>query len=248
MVEILTDNALGKTRHGFFTRKGGKSSGVFEGLNCGTGSSDDAAIVADNRAVVAESFDVLPEYLLSLHQIHSPDVVSVTEPWKNERPKADALVTDRPGLALGVLTADCAPVLFSDGKVIGAAHAGWKGALYGVLSNTIDAMCALGARRDQITAVVGPCISQRNYEVGQEFFENFYDLDPDYSRFFVNGATDKYHFDLPGFVLQQLRDQGVSAGWIGHCTYADPARFYSYRRSTHQNDPDSGRQISVIRL
>ena len=190
------------------------------------------------------------EALVSVHQVHSPDVVTVTAPLA-DRPRADAMVTATPGLALAVLTADCQPVLFADAKagVIGAAHAGWKGARDGVMEATLDAMEALGAQRGQVTAVIGPCISQTAYEVGQEFFESLTDEAPDARRFFVNGNGDRYLFDLPSYGLWRLREAGVGhADWTRHCTYRDPARFYSYRRTTHAGEADYGRQISVIRL
>jgi len=249
MLEIITSNALAP-RHGFFTRKGGASSGIFAGLNCGTGSSDQAEIVAINRARVADAMGLGVEALVSVHQVHSPNVVTVTAPLA-ERPRADAMATATPGLALAVLTADCQPVLFADAKagVIGAAHAGWKGARDGVIEATLDAMEALGARRGDITAVIGPCISQTAYEVGQEFFESFTDDAPEAQRFFVNGNGDRYLFDLPSYGLWRLREAGVGhADWTRHCTYRDPARFYSYRRTTHAGEADYGRQISVIRL
>ncbi len=249
MLEIITSDAL-LPRHGFFTRKGGASSGIFAGLNCGTGSSDQAEIVAINRARVAEAMGLPVEALVSVHQVHSPDVVTVTAPL-SDKPRADAMVTATPGLALAVLTADCQPVLFADAAagVIGAAHAGWKGAQGGVLEATLDAMEALGARRGKIAAVIGPCISQPAYEVGQEFFENFTDDAPETRRFFINGAGDRYLFDLPSYGLWRLREAGVGhAEWTRHCTYGDPARFYSYRRTTHAGEVDYGRLISVIRL
>lgn len=249
MLEIITSDALAP-RHGFFTRKGGASSGIFAGLNCGTGSSDQAEIVAINRARVADAMGLGVDALVSVHQVHSPDVVTVTAPLA-DRPRADAMVTATPGLALAVLTADCQPVLFADAKagVIGAAHAGWKGARDGVMEATLDAMEALGARRGQVTAVIGPCISQTAYEVGQEFFESFTDEAPEARRFFVNGNGDRYLFDLPSYGLWRLREAGVGhADWTRHCTYRDPARFYSYRRTTHAGEADYGRQISVIRL
>jgi hypothetical protein len=249
MLEIITSDAFAP-RHGFFTRKGGASSGIFAGLNCGTGSSDQAEIVAINRARVADAMGLGVEALVSVHQVHSPDVVTVTAPLA-DRPRADAMVTATPGLALAVLTADCQPVLFADAKagVIGAAHAGWKGARDGVMEATLGAMEALGARRGAITAVIGPCISQTAYEVGQEFFESFTDEAPEAQRFFVNGNGDRYLFDLPSYGLWRLREAGVGhADWTRHCTYRDPARFYSYRRTTHAGEADYGRQISVIRL
>lgn len=249
MLEIITSDAL-SPRHGFFTRKGGASSGIFAGLNCGTGSSDQAEIVAINRGRVADAMGLGVEALVSVHQVHSPDVVTVTAPLA-DRPRADAMVTATPGLALAILTADCQPVLFADAKagVIGAAHAGWKGARDGVMEATLDAMEALGAQRGQVTAVIGPCISQTAYEVGQEFFESLTDEAPDARRFFVNGNGDRYLFDLPSYGLWRLREAGVGhADWTRHCTYRDPARFYSYRRTTHAGEADYGRQISVIRL
>ena len=251
-LNFLTDPALKPARHGFFTREFGVSDGIYAGLNCGTGSSDDPALVKINRARVAQAAGLPTDALLSLHQIHSADVVEVTEPeWQGERPKADAMVTKNPRIGLGILTADCAPVLFSDpnAKIVGAAHAGWKGAMNGVTDNTIDAMIRLGADRENIAATVGPCISQAAYEVGQEFFETFADEDPDYTRFFINGKDGKMQFDLPSFVLHRLRSVGIkTAEWVGECTYTTPRKFYSYRRTTHAAEPDYGRQISVIRL
>lgn len=249
-LEILTADSLAPMRHGFFTRKGGASSGVFAGLNCGTGSSDQTEIVSINRTRVAEALGIAQTHLLGVHQIHSGDVVVAHEP-QNSRPRADALVTDRPGLALSVLTADCQPVLFADPKagVIGAAHAGWKGAQAGVLESTIDAMVTLGAGRDQIRAVIGPSISQRAYEVGPEFFDTFMTEDESNARFFAQGKGDRMHFDLPGYGLARLRAAGIgSAEWTRHCTYADADRFYSYRRSVHAKDPDYGRLIAAIVL
>ncbi len=249
-LDIITADALYPLQHGFFGRGGGASSGVFRGLNCGFGSSDQSEIVAINRARVAGALGVGSDALLGVHQIHSADVV-VIEDTGAPRAKADAMVTRLPGVAIGVLTADCQPVLFADieGGVIGAAHAGWKGAINGVLEATIDAMEELGAKRDRIAAVIGPTISQRNYEVGPEFFETFQDEDPVNARFFAQGDGDRFHFDLPGFGLMKLRSAGIaSAEWTRHCTYADPDRFYSYRRSVHWREADYGRLISVIRL
>lgn len=248
-LEIITDGNLEAFRHGFFTRKGGASSGVYESLNCGRGSSDQSEVVAINRSRVAEATGVAPDALVSVHQYHSADVLTLQEPPEGS-PKADAMVTNQPGLALGILTADCQPVLFGDpeAKVIGAAHAGWAGALAGVLENTVDAMVALGARREAIRAVIGPCISQRAYEVGPEFFDRFYDADPENARYFANGNGDKMQFDLPGFGLSCLRRAGVFAEWTRHCTYSDPDRFFSYRRATHQGEPDYGRLIATISI
>ena len=248
----LSDSALKPTRHGFFTREFGVSEGIYAGLNCGTGSSDDPALVKINRALVAEATGLPQNALLSLHQVHSADVLTVTEPeWSGDRPKADAMVTKTKGIGLGILTADCAPVLFSDpdAQVVGAAHAGWKGAMSGITDNTINAMIRLGAKRENISAAIGPCISQASYEVGQEFFETFADENPDYTRFFINGNGDKMQFDLPSFVLHRLREAGIkTAAWVGECTYATPKKYYSYRRTTHAGEPDYGRLISVIRL
>lgn len=251
-LNFLTDTALKGTRHGFFTREFGVSDGIYAGLNCGTGSADDPKLVKINRARVALAAGLPTDALLSLHQVHSSDVIEVTEPqWSGERPKADAMVTKHPAIGLGILTADCAPVLFADpkAKIVGAAHAGWKGALNGVTENTIDAMIRLGANREDISATVGPCISQTAYEVGPEFFENFADENSDYTRFFINGQSDKMQFDLPMFVLHRLREAGIkTAKWVSECTYATPKKFYSYRRTTHAKEPDYGRLISVIRL
>ena len=249
-IETIKADNLSNVKHGFFTRKGGLSKGIYEGLNCGVGSSDDKAAVTRNRAQVAKTMNVTPDALVGVHQYHSADVVTVTGP-SLERPKADAMVTNIKDVALGILTADCQPVLFADktAGVIGAAHAGWKGALNGVLSNTIKAMEALGAKRENVSAAIGPCISQPAYEVGPEFFEDFIAQDHSFTRFFANGKEDRMQFDLPGFGLHMLREAGVgSAEWIGHCTFADEARFYSYRRTTHRAEPDYGRLISVIRL
>lgn len=249
-LEIITSDSLAPLRHGFFTRRGGASSGVFAGLNCGSGSSDQSEIVDINRARVAEAMQVAEDHLVTVHQVHSADVATVDSPLDAPKPKADAMVTDAPGLALGVLTADCQPVLFADPEagVVGAAHAGWRGALDGVLEATVEAMIDLGADRETITAVIGPSISQRAYEVGPEFLETFLDDDPQFARFFANGEDGRYQFDLPGFGLHKLRSAGVEAEWTRHCTYSDADRFYSYRRSTHAREADYGRLISVIRL
>lgn len=248
-LEMLTSPLLRSARHGFFTRRGGASSGVYRGLNCGPGSRDQAEAVRLNRARVARAMGVAPERLLSLHQVHSPEVVVAGPEGWAERPRADAAVTDRPGVAIGILTADCAPVLFHDPEagVVGAAHAGWRGALDGVLEATLEAMERLGASTGRVRAAVGPTISQRAYEVGPEFFHRFADDDPAHSRHFSQGAGDRYRFDLPGFVLARLRAAGVAeAGWIGACTYAEPDRFFSYRRATHAGETDYGRLISAI--
>ncbi|WP_112311758.1 peptidoglycan editing factor PgeF [Pseudogemmobacter bohemicus] len=249
MLEIITSAAI-PMRHGFFTRKGGASSGIFSGLNCGFGSSDQAEIVAINRARVAEAMGVGGAHLLSVHQVHSPDVVTVTGPME-DRPRADAMVTRLPGVALSVLTADCQPVLFADPEagVIGAAHAGWRGAMEGVLEATIDAMTALGAHRERISAVIGPTISQAAYEVSEEFLQNFLSEDQGNARFFTNGQNGRYQFDLPAYGLHRLRAAGIGhAEWVQRCTYSDPERFFSYRRTTHAAEADYGRLIACIRL
>ncbi|SHF11485.1 conserved hypothetical protein [Ruegeria intermedia] len=250
-LEILTSDLLSPVRHGFFSRRGGASSGIFAGLKCGLGSSDQSEAVALNRRRVAEAMEVAPEALIGVHQVHSPAVVTIDGPIQGDKPKADAIVTATPGLALTVLTADCQPVLFSDpdANVIGAAHAGWRGALEGVLEATLDAMETLGARRANVRAAIGPTISQRAYEVGPEFLDDFIADDPDNTRFFANGQGDRMLFDLPAFGLHRLRRAGVGhAEWTRHCTYSDPERFYSYRRATHAGEADYGRLISAIRL
>lgn len=250
-LEVLTAPELEGVCHGFFTRKGGASSGVFAGLNCGLGSSDQSDMVAINRARVAEEMEVLPDRLITVHQVHSANVVPVTGPFPDKPPLADGMVTSTPGIALAVLAADCQPVLFADrtAGVIGAAHAGWKGTEGGVLEATLDAMEALGADRRRTAAAIGPTISQKSYEVGPEFLERFIDEDRDNARFFAGGAGDRAMFDLPAYGLHRLRRAGIgTAAWIRHCTYSDPARFYSFRRATHHRDADYGRLISVIRL
>lgn len=249
-LEILTSDALAPVRHGFFTRHGGASSGVFSGLNCGTGSSDQAEIVQINRARVASAMLVEPQNLVGVWQVHSAQAVHAEKPL-DPKPKADALVTSTPGLALSVLTADCQPVLFADVEagVIGAAHAGWRGARDGILEATLDAMTALGARAQDTVAVIGPSISQGAYEVGPEFFEDFLQEDAENARFFVGGQGNKVHFDLPAYGLARLRAAGVGhAEWTRHCTYTDPDRFFSYRRSVHAKEADYGRLIAAISL
>jgi YfiH family protein len=250
-LEIITSDALAPLRHGFFTRRGGASSGVFEGLNCGFGSSDQRDMVTINRRRVAEAMEVAPDHLVTVHQTHSTKVARVVAPLSQPAPEADAMVTSVPGIALGILTADCQPVLFADAEagVIGAAHAGWRGARDGILEATVEAMEAEGARRDRIAAVIGPTISQRNYEVGPEFVESFLDEDAGTARFFAGGAGDRAHFDLAAYGLWRLRAAGVGeALWTRHCTYDDASRFFSYRRSCHRKEADYGRLISTIRL
>ncbi|ABG32986.1 peptidoglycan editing factor PgeF [Roseobacter denitrificans] len=249
-LEILTADSLSPMQHGFFTRRGGASSGVFAGLNCGYGSSDQTEIVAINRKRVSDAMEVAPECLIGVHQVHSAEAATVNQP-RQDTTRADALVTATPGIAISVLTADCQPVLFADkdAGVIGAAHAGWRGALDGILEATVDAMIEQGAQRDKIIAVIGPSISQAAYEVGPEFFDTFMSQDEQYARFFAGGAEGRMQFDLPGFGLHRLREAGIGhAEWTRHCTYADPDRFYSYRRSTHAKEADYGRLIAAIRL
>ena len=248
-LEIITSPAL-TTPHGFFTRKGGASSGIFAGLNCGTGSSDQAEIVSINRARVADAMGVDPQALVTVHQIHSATAIRVDGPLEG-RPQADAMVTATPGVLLAVLTADCQPVLFHDAVkgVIGAAHAGWRGAVDGMLEATLAAMEGLGATRRHIRAVIGPSISQPAYEVGPDFYARFRDQDPQSAQFFAKGPADRLLFDLPGYGLYRLRAAGVGhAEWTGHCTYSDATRFYSFRRTTHAGEADYGRLISTIRL
>jgi polyphenol oxidase len=249
-LDIITSPLLAPLRHGFFGRAGGASSGVFAGLNCGYGSSDQHEAVTINRARVAEAMQVAADNLLGVHQVHSADVVTVIDPTAPRR-KADGMVTALPGVALSILTADCQPVLFADpaAGVIGAAHAGWKGALSGVLEATVMAMVALGAHALNIRAVIGPAISQRAYEVGPEFYETVMAGDDAAGRFFAAGVGDRLQFDLPGFGLYRLRQAGVGqAEWTRHCTYTDPVRFFSYRRSVHAKEADYGRLIAAIAL
>ena len=251
-LQILSHEALHPVQHGFFTRKGGASSGIFAGLNGGEGSSDQSEAVAVNRARMAEALDLAPGALRSVHQCHSARVIHMNGAVpQTPRPRADAMVTATPGIGLVILTADCQPVLFADREagVIGAAHAGWKGAIGGVLEATIVAMEELGARREAIAAVIGPSISQRNYEVGPEFLESFLQEDEDSGRFFAQGSGDRLLFDLPGYGLHRLRRAGIAdAQWTRHCTYADAENFYSFRRATHAGEADYGRLMSAIRL
>lgn len=248
--EALTHPLIAGAAHGFLGRKGGVSTGELAGLNVSY-SEDDPALTSENRRRAVEA--VLPGGTLqTCFQIHSPDVVTVTEPWADaDRPRADALVTNRPGVVLGVLTADCAPVLFCDAQasVVGAAHAGWKGAFTGVTDATIAAMEALGASRDRIAAVVGPCIAQKSYEVDAGFEARFLEQAGENERFFRAGRDGHAWFDLEGYVASRLRDAGLAkVGMLGEDTYAQEARFYSFRRATHRKEPGYGRQISLIGL
>lgn len=248
LLPIVADSLDGVS-HGFFTREGGVSTGIYAGLNGGQGSNDTAEAVGENRARIGAHLGV--DSLVSVHQVHGDRVEVVAGPWDGARPQADAMVTNRPGIGLAILTADCAPVLFADRDawVVGAAHAGWKGALTGVLEATVAAMVGLGARRERITAAVGPAIAQRAYEVGPEYVERFVDENPEFARFFAGGAGDRAMFDLPGFCLHRLREAGIGgAEWTGHCTYADEDRFYSYRRTVHRGEPDYGRLVAAIAL
>ena len=250
-VEAVRATNLGDLPHGFLGRRGGVSVGEVAGLNVGYGSKDDRAAIFENRkrAIAA----VLPNAeLVTVHQVHSADAVYADRAWpQEERPHADALVTDRPKLLLAILTADCAPVLLADtdAGVIGAAHAGWRGAFAGVTDSTIGAMEKLGARRHRIAAVVGPCIAQLSYEVDDSFRDRFCQQEPGCERFFAESATGKPHFDLPAYVVHKLIAAGVEQVEALHLdTYAEPDRFYSYRRSTHRGEADYGRQASLIAL
>ncbi|WP_350335058.1 peptidoglycan editing factor PgeF [Coralliovum pocilloporae] len=245
--------ASGTIRHGFFTRQNGQSTGLYHSRNCGLGSGDERETVVKNRESVALALGVDGDSLATPYQIHGITVHVADGPVAEEaRPKADAIVTKTPGLAIGIVTADCGPVLFADpdAQIVGAAHAGWKGASSGVLEATIDTMVAQGAERHRITAVLGPTISQRNYEVGPEFVERLLTLDEDNSAFFIPSTrADHAMFDLPGYILSRLRGCGLaSATATGHCTYEDETAFFSYRRATHRSEPDYGRQISAIAL
>jgi YfiH family protein len=242
-----------RIRHAFFTRDGGVSEGIYASLNAGVGSNDNPERVTENRARMAGALDVAPEHFLTCYQIHSPNVVVADAPWPaTERPHADAIVTQRPGIAIGVSTADCGPVLLADTQagVIGAAHAGWRGALTGVTDATIDAMERLGADRARIVAALGPMIRQSNYEVGADLIERFRAEDPGSEKFFAPAARANHaQLDLAGYVAARLRRAGItSIDDLGLCTYADPDRFFSYRRTTHRGEPDYGRHVNAIAL
>lgn len=247
---MIRSAALDGVPHGFLGRRGGVSEGVLAGLNVGWGSGDDRAAIAENRRRAVEA--VAPgARLVAVHQIHSADVVEAGD-WPDDgRPPADALVTDKPGILLGILTADCAPILLADrdAGVVGAAHAGWRGAIAGVAEATVAAMERLGGRRDRIAAAVGPCIAARNYEVDHGFAERLIADDPARERFFSDGPVGKPHFDLEAFVVARLAAASIGKiEVLGLDTYSDPDRFYSYRRATHRGEPDYGRQISIIGL
>ncbi|QDG76475.1 peptidoglycan editing factor PgeF [Labrenzia sp. PHM005] len=239
--------------HGFFTREGGVSSGLYDSLNIGLGSDDDRDLVLENRSRVARTFGVARDHLVSPYQIHSPDVLTVDGPWLDDQSrKADALVTATPNLALGISTADCGPVLFADpeASVIGAAHSGWKGAISGVLQNTVAAMENLGAQRGRIRAVLGPTISQASYEVGPEFHDRFLSESSSWAQYFIPSSQDGFHmFNLPAFITDRLTGLGLAhVNAMNICTYKDEARFFSYRRTTHRKEPDYGRQVSAIMI
>lgn len=251
IVESQLLASLPGLRHGFGTREGGVSHGIYASLNCGVGSKDDRAHVMENRSRLAKRLGAEPGLLITPYQTHSAEVAVVNEPWAREAaPRVDAVVTAQPGLAIGVSTADCVPVLFADAEsmVAGAAHAGWRGALAGVLEATIEAMESLGAARTRIAAAIGPAISQESYEVGEEFEETFIKEVDSNARFFHRTAkTARPHFDLTGYVKARL--QAAGAGKIENlqlCTYRDADRFFSYRRSIHNDEVDYGRQISAI--
>lgn len=238
--------------HGFFTRQGGVSTGIYQGLNAGLGSKDDRVAVLKNRNMITENLGLPDAFLATPHQIHSPDAIMVEEPWpQGVRPQADGVVTTNPGIVIAILTADCGPVLFSDRNtgVIGACHAGWKGALTGVIESTISQMEENGAQRANISAVLGPTISKDSYEVGPEFIHRFLDTDQENHRYFSPSLKQNHsYFDLPGYILSKLALAGVDGEWTGHCTYSHEADFYSYRRTTHRGEPDYGRQISAIAI
>jgi purine-nucleoside/S-methyl-5'-thioadenosine phosphorylase / adenosine deaminase len=250
-VEVLRSRAIEGVRHGFLGRRGGVSEGVCAGLNVGLGSSDDRDSIRENRrrAVAA----VAPgSKLVTLHQVHSAEAIHVTCPYADdERPRADAMVSDRPGLLLGILTADCAPILLADREagVVAAAHAGWKGAIGGVVEAAVAGMERLGASRARIAAAVGPCIARRSYEVDEAFLRRFAEADPEHERFFTLGRDGHHQFDLEGFVLSRLAASGLTRiEALGEDTYSQSDRFFSYRRATHRGEADYGRQISLIAL
>ena len=251
MLQASSLGSIGGIRHGFFTRQGGVSEGIYASLNCGPGSRDSAANVTHNRGLVAELLQVEPNRLLTVYQKHGADAVVADKPWKAP-PEADAIVTSEPGLAIGILTADCAPVLFCDAeaRVIGAAHAGWRGALSGIIEATVTAMGKLGAKPERMVAAIGPAISQEAYEVGAEFLDGFVAEEPDGSGFFItDDGSGEPHFDLVGYVAERLARAGVNTvADLGFCTYCEETRLFSYRRSQHHGEDDYGRQISAIVL
>lgn len=252
-IEAPLLSALPGIRHAFFTRRGGVSRGIYDSLNGGTGSNDDPAAVAENRARMAKVLGVAPSHLLACWQVHSADAVVATAPWTRETaPKADAVVTATPGIAAAISIADCGPILFADpgARVVAAAHSGWKGAVGGIVASTVARMEDLGARRAHIRAVIGPLIRQPSYEVGEEFVGRFLAEDKGFARFFA--PADRAHhalFDLPGFIRLRLEQAGVGqVEDLGLDTYSDEERFFSYRRTTHRNEPDYGRLMAAITL
>jgi polyphenol oxidase len=253
MLQAVVLAPLANVRHAFFTRSGGVSAGVYASLNGGVGSNDRPENVAENRARMAAILGVNPDRLLTAYQIHSPDVVVADKPWTREnRPRADAIVTQVPRLAIGVSTADCGPLLLADtdAGVIGAAHAGWRGALTGVIEATIVAMERIGADRNKISAALGPTIRQANYEVGPEFVQRFLSEDPANARYFAPAQRPQHAmFDLPGYIGDRVRRAGITQFEdLGLCTYAEPERFFSYRRTTRSGEADYGRHVNAIAL
>ncbi|MDQ8758279.1 peptidoglycan editing factor PgeF [Sphingosinicella sp. LHD-64] len=249
-IDVFASKLIG-TPHGFLGRRGGVSEGVCAGLNVGLGSDDSREAIAENRRRAVEA--VAPgARLVTVHQVHSPHAVFAAAPWPDDaRPHADAIVTNRPGLALGILTADCAPILFADAKagVIGAAHAGWKGAFGGVVESALIAMEKLGAQRGDVTAAIGPAIARKSYEVDDGFHRRFVEADPENDRFFSPGRDGHHQFDLEGYAAARLAAAGVGrVEALGLDTYSDPERFFSYRRATHRDEPTYGRQIALIAL
>ncbi len=243
---MITHPALAGARHGFFTRQGGVSEGGYASLNCSDRSADEALRVTENRGLAAGALGYAPEALTGVHQVHGVAVAMLDQPWST-RPVADAVVTARPGLLLGIVTADCAPVLFAADGVVGAAHAGWRGAVAGVLEATLDAMRAMGAR--DIAAVVGPCIAQSSYEVGADLRDAVLAHDPADMRFFLDGARPgHWQFDLPGYCVARLRAAGAGAHATGGDTLAEPDRFFSHRRRTLNGEGPIGHQLSAIGL
>ncbi|ABM44894.1 hypothetical protein X471_00071 [Bartonella bacilliformis str. Heidi Mejia] len=238
-------------KHGFFTRQGGISKNIYQSLNVGQSSKDYFEHIAQNRTFIANYFDIEIQNLITVNQIHSCEVVVVDQPFIGERPKADALVTTTKGLAIGVLTADCGPVLFADPQagVIGAAHAGWRGSLNGILEKTISVMEKQGAKRQSITAVLGPCIGPHHYEITGEFYDQFMNYQNQFQKYFLK--TDKenhFSFNLWAFIMDKLQQEGINASCLHLCTYQNEQNFFSYRRATHRNEPDYGRQISALML
>ena len=251
MIEVITSPVLAGTRHGFLGRRGGVSTGLVAGLNVGLGSGDDPVAVTENRRRAADAM-APGARLVTVYQVHSADAV-IARDWADDaRPHADAIATDRPGLVVGIVTADCAPVLFADADagVIGAAHAGWKGALGGVTDATITAMESRGARRDRIATAIGPCIARASYEVDAAFLRRFAGTDRDNERFFADGRRPGHHqFDLEAYVAHRLASAGITrVAALGIDTYARPDAYFSFRRATHRGEPDYGRQISLIAL